>query len=123
MCGIVGVWNLDSAPVDAGEVERMRDTLTHRGPDDAGLFVNGAVALGHRRLSIIDLSESGRMPMGSPDGTIQAVFNGEVYNFRELRRELQTLGHEFQSRTDSEVAVRAYEQWGVDCLERFSMVY
>jgi asparagine synthase (glutamine-hydrolysing) len=123
MCGIVGVWNLDGAPVDAGEVERMRDTLTHRGPDDAGLFVNGAVALGHRRLSIIDLSESGRMPMGSPDGTIQAVFNGEVYNFRELRRELRTLGHEFQSRADSEVAVRAYEQWGVDCLERFNGMF
>ncbi|MDH3729105.1 MAG: asparagine synthetase B, partial [Myxococcales bacterium] len=85
MCGIVGVWHLDERPVDPAALERMRDTLVHRGPDDAGLWTNGSVGLGHRRLSIIDLSEAGRMPMGSPDGQVQAVFNGEVYNFRELR--------------------------------------
>jgi len=95
MCGIVGVWRLDGRPVDPGAVTRMRDALVHRGPDDAGLWADGPVALGHRRLSIIDLSEAGRMPMSSPDGRVQAVFNGEIYNFRELRSELESKGHRF----------------------------
>jgi asparagine synthase (glutamine-hydrolysing) len=123
MCGIVGVWNLSGAPVDAHDVLRMRDALTHRGPDDAGLFVDGPVALGHRRLSIIDLSDAGRMPMGSPDGGVQAVFNGEVYNFRELRKELRARGHRFESETDSEVVLRAYEEWGAGCFERFNGMF
>jgi asparagine synthase (glutamine-hydrolysing) len=123
MCGIVGVWNLDGAPVDAREVQRMRDVLTHRGPDDAGLFVEGPVALGHRRLSIIDLSESAKMPMGSPDGRIQAVFNGEVYNFQKLREELRSKGHRFSSEGDSEVTLRAYEEWGASCFERFNGMF
>jgi asparagine synthase (glutamine-hydrolysing) len=123
MCGIVGVWNLSGAPVDAHDVLRMRDALTHRGPDDAGLFVDGPVALGHRRLSIIDLSDAGRMPMGSPDGRVQAVFNGEVYNFRELRKELRARGHRFESETDSEVVLRAYEEWGAGCFERFNGMF
>ncbi|MBW2405443.1 MAG: asparagine synthase (glutamine-hydrolyzing), partial [Deltaproteobacteria bacterium] len=123
MCGIVGVWQLDGRAVDRAAVEAMRDTLVHRGPDDAGLWAEGPVALGHRRLSIIDLSEAGRMPMSSPDGMVQAVFNGEVYNFRTLRAELEAKGHSFHSGTDSEVVLRAYEQWGADCFDRFNGMF
>ena len=123
MCGIVGVWQLDGRAVDRAAVEAMRDTLIHRGPDDAGLWADGPVALGHRRLSIIDLSEAGRMPMSSPDGRVQAVFNGEVYNFRTLRAELEAKGHSFRSGTDSEVVLRAYEQWGTDCFDRFNGMF
>lgn len=123
MCGIVGVWRLDGEAVDPFAVERMRDLLTHRGPNDAGLWVDGPLALAHRRLSIIDLSEAGRMPMASPDGRVQAVFNGEVYNFRGLRAELEAEGHAFHSETDSEVVLRAYEQWGADCFDRFNGMF
>jgi asparagine synthase (glutamine-hydrolysing) len=101
----------------------MRDVLTHRGPNDAGLWVDGPLALAHRRLSIIDLSEAGRMPMASPDGRVQAVFNGEVYNFRALRTELEAKGHAFHSESDSEVVLRSYEQWGADCFNRFNGMF
>lgn len=123
MCGIVGVWHLDGRAVDPVAIEDMRDTLIHRGPDDAGLWFEGSVALGHRRLSILDLSEAGRMPMASPDAAVQAVFNGEVYNFRDLRAELEAEGHRFFSETDSEVVLRAYEEWGVDCFDRFNGMF
>ncbi|MFW2390617.1 MAG: asparagine synthase (glutamine-hydrolyzing) [Polyangiales bacterium] len=123
MCGIVGVWRMDGRAVDPVGVEKMRDSLTHRGPDDAGLWFEGPVALGHRRLSIIDLSEAGRMPMASPDGRVQAVFNGEVYNFCALRDELEAKGHPFRSGTDSEVVLRAYEEWGADCFDRFNGMF
>jgi asparagine synthase (glutamine-hydrolysing) len=123
MCGIVGAWHLDETAVEATELARMRDTLTHRGPDDAGLWCEGPVGLGHRRLAIIDLSEAGRMPMASPDGKVQAVFNGEVYNFQALREELKSKGHPFFSATDSEVVLRAYEQWGTDCFARFNGMF
>ncbi len=123
MCGIVGVWHLDETSVEPAELARMRDALTHRGPDDAGLWYDGPVGLGHRRLAIIDLSEAGRMPMASPDGKIQAVFNGEVYNFETLREELRSKGHSFSSETDSEVVLRAYEQWGTDCFARFNGMF
>jgi asparagine synthase (glutamine-hydrolysing) len=123
MCGIVGVWQLDGRAIDPAAVEDMRDALIHRGPNDAGLWVDGPTALGHRRLSIIDLSEAGRMPMSSPDGRVHAVFNGEVYNFRTLRAELEAKGHPFYSETDSEVVLRAYEQWGADCFDRFNGMF
>lgn len=123
MCGVVGVWHLDGRRVEPADLTRMRDTLVHRGPDDAGIWVDGDVGLGHRRLSIIDLSEAGRMPMSSPDGRVHAVFNGEVYNFLTLRRDLEAKGHTFQSDTDSEVVLRAYEQWGTDCFRRFNGMF
>jgi len=123
MCGIVGIWQFDGRAVDPIAVQGMRDALIHRGPDDAGLWVEGSVALGHRRLSIIDLSEAGRMPMASPDGQVQAVFNGEVYNFRALRAELEAKGHAFNSETDSEVVLRSYEAWGSDCFDRFNGMF
>jgi len=123
MCGIVGVWQFDGRAADSAALEEMRDALIRRGPDDAGLWVEGPVGLGHRRLSIIDLSEAGRMPMSSPDGRVQAVFNGEVYNFRALRDELEAKGHRFDSATDSEVVLRAYEQWGTESFDRFSGMF
>ncbi len=123
MCGIVGVWQMDGRAVDPVAVEKMRDALIHRGPDDSGLWFDGPVALGHRRLSIIDLSEAGRMPMASSDGRVQAVFNGEVYNFRTLRADLEAKGHTFHSETDSEVVLRSYEAWGADCFDRFNGMF
>ena len=95
--------------------------MTHRGPDDAGLFVDpeAGVGLGHRRLAVIDLSEAGRQPMGTDDGMVQVVYNGEVYNFREIRRTLEEKGHRFRTETDTEVILSAYNEWGMDCLQRF----
>ncbi len=123
MCGIVGVWQLDGESVDPEAVTRMRDALEHRGPDDAGLWHDGPVALGHRRLSILDLSDAGRMPMASRDGRTHAVFNGEIYNFKTLRTDLESKGHRFRSRSDSEVVIRAYEEWGADCFNRFEGMF
>lgn len=118
MCGIVGKINFDSEmPVDPGQIKRMADSIRHRGPDDEGVWVNGNAGLGHRRLSIIDLSASGRNPMCNEDETIWIVFNGEVYNFHELRAELVQKGHRFRSRTDTEVILHLYEEVGVDCVK------
>lgn len=117
MCGICGVVHNDLCkPVDPGLLERMRDTLTHRGPDDAGLHVAGGVGLAQRRLSIIDLSPDGRQPMSNEDGTVWITYNGEVYNFREARRELEAKGHRFRSRTDTEVIIHLYEELGPECV-------
>jgi len=96
----------------------MISALRHRGPDDWGAWSDDACALGHRRLSIIDLSEAGRNPLANEDGSIQITFNGEIYNFQSLRRELEGLGHRFRTQTDTEVIVYAYEQWGTDALKR-----
>ena len=98
----------------------MCDAIIHRGPDDGGTIVDGSVGLGSRRLAIIDLSPAGHMPMQSADGTLTIVYNGEVYNHEELRAELEALGHEFRSKTDTEVILAAYAQWGEDCLSRFN---
>lgn len=99
----------------------MRDELRHRGPDGAGIYMadDERVALGHRRLSIIDLSSAADQPLPNEDESVWLVFNGEIYNYRELRSELEAEGHEFRSDTDSEVIVHGYEEWGVDCVERF----
>lgn len=109
------------APVEVDSLKRMRDTMMHRGPDDEGLYLskNSTVGLGHRRLSIIDLSPLGKQPLSNEDGTVWVVCNGEIYNFHELRKELEGLGHTFRSRTDTEVIIHAYEAWGDRCVERF----
>jgi asparagine synthase (glutamine-hydrolysing) len=96
----------------------MIDAQAHRGPDAWGVWSDGRCALGHRRLSIIDLSEAGRQPMSNASGDIRITFNGEIYNFKHLRRELESLGHGFRTRTDTEAIIFAYEQWGVDCLAK-----
>ena len=125
MCGIVGFkTNRD--------FYRLRDSLPdailrlfHRGPTDSGLFFDErhGLGLGHRRLSVIDLSEAGRQPMASDDGRVRIVYNGEVYNFKEIRKTLKGLGHVFRTDTDTEVILKAYCQWGIDCLKRFTGMF
>ena len=112
MCGITGIVCADRRPASAVVVRRMTDALEHRGPDGEGFCVYESVAFGHRRLSIIDLSSAGDQPMTTADGTHTLTYNGETYNFRELRAELEALGHRFRSRTDSEVVLEAYAEWG-----------
>jgi asparagine synthase (glutamine-hydrolysing) len=123
MCGIAGVLNLDGRPAaGAAEVGPLADALAHRGPDDAGLHVDGPVALGHRRLSILDL-EGGHQPMLSADGRRAIVYNGEVYNFRELREELEGRGRVFRTRSDTEVVLAAYEEFGTEFAQRLNGMF
>jgi asparagine synthase (glutamine-hydrolysing) len=118
MCGIAGTLAVDAAAAADGEaVRRMCDAMVHRGPDDHGYLNDGACALGHRRLSIIDLRPEGAQPMTSEDSSIAVVVNGEIYNFQALRRDLEAKGHTFKSRSDSEVIVHLYEEEGVDFLD------
>jgi asparagine synthase (glutamine-hydrolysing) len=123
MCGIAGALRFHGEPVTPEVLKRMTDAVAHRGPDGEGHFIDGAVALGHRRLSIIDLSPAGRQPMSTEDGRYTISYNGEVYNFRELRSELEALGHRFKSKTDSEVVLKAWAQWGADSLVRFNGMF
>lgn len=125
MCGIVGQVFFDkNASVDEHQLRQMGDVIIHRGPDDAGYWVNGRIGLGHRRLSIIDLSPAGRQPMCNEDQTVWMVFNGEIYNFQELRHELESRGHRFRSQTDSEVILHGYEEWGLrSCLDRLQGMF
>ncbi|MHB8836284.1 MAG: asparagine synthase (glutamine-hydrolyzing) [Candidatus Methylomirabilia bacterium] len=117
MCGICGFVFSDAArPAPPGVLERMTDALAHRGPDDRGTFSEPGCALGHRRLSIIDLSPAGRQPMENEDGSLQIVFNGEIYNYRDLRPGLEQAGHVFHSASDTEVLLHLYEQRGEACL-------
>jgi len=116
MCGICGSINLDGRPQARDLIVGMRDAMVHRGPDDEGLFVEGPVGLGHRRLSIIDL-HGGRQPISNEDGSVTIVFNGEIYNFDDLRRDLESRGHRFTTRSDTEVIVHLYEEKGPSCLE------
>jgi asparagine synthase (glutamine-hydrolysing) len=115
MCGIAGLVSIEPSEQP---INQMIDALRHRGPDDWGLWRDEHCALGHRRLAIIDLSQAGRNPLTNQHGRIRITFNGEIYNFQALRAELEELGYRFQTRTDTEVIVNAYEAWGVDCLRR-----
>ncbi|NEC28672.1 N-acetylglutaminylglutamine amidotransferase [Streptomyces sp. SID8111] len=119
MCGLSGELRLDGGRVDLAAVERMTDRLAPRGPDGRGLWAQGPVALGHRRLKIIDLSDSGAQPMTDPGARLAGVFNGCIYNYRELRDELHALGHRFFSESDTEVVLKAYREWGTDCVSHF----
>ncbi|HEV3167714.1 MAG TPA: asparagine synthetase B, partial [Isosphaeraceae bacterium] len=118
MCGIAGIVDFRGYAVGREVLEGMCDRLLHRGPDDQGIFLDRDVGLGQRRLSIIDPS-SGRQPMSNEDGSVWVIFNGEIYNFRELRAELESRGHRFSTRSDTEVIVHAYEQFGAECPGRF----
>jgi asparagine synthase (glutamine-hydrolysing) len=124
VCGIVGIASRAPIP-DPGRIVSMRDTMNHRGPDDAGMWVSpeGTVALGHRRLAIIDLSPGGRQPMEDASGRIRVIFNGEIYNYRELRRELEQRGRRFRTASDTEVLLEAYREWGAGCLSRFNGMF
>src|SRR5688572_14729091 len=117
MCGLAGSFSLDiPASSAAALVEGMTRQLRHRGPDDTGIHHDGAVTLGHTRLSIIDLSERGRQPLRNEDGSCLLVFNGEIYNHRRLRTSLQGRGHVFCSETDGEVILHLYEEQGPECV-------
>lgn len=124
MCGIAGIVSLNQR-VDPALLTSMRDTMTHRGPDDAGTWFSpdGRVGLAQRRLAIIDLSPGGHQPMSDAAGQLCITFNGEIYNHVELRRELEALGHKFRSASDTEVILAAYRQWNDDCLERFDGMF
>jgi asparagine synthase (glutamine-hydrolysing) len=122
MCGIAGVFDRVGRPMQSGELERMARSLAHRGPDDDGHYTSGPVGLASRRLAILDLSAAGHQPMRSDDGLV-LVYNGELYNFRELARELEGLGRRFVSRSDTEVVLRAWEEWGPACVERFDGMF
>jgi asparagine synthase (glutamine-hydrolysing) len=123
MCGIAGVLNHDGSPVDRAGLEQASLSIRHRGPDDHGIYVDGPVGLAHRRLSIIDVSEAGRGPMTNEDQTVWLTYNGELYNFRELRRFLEARGHSFRSRTDSEVLVHGWEEWGEELVDRLNGMF
>jgi asparagine synthase (glutamine-hydrolysing) len=119
MCGLVGIFDSRGhRPIDQGLLAAMTDSLAHRGPDGRGQYVAEGIGLGHRRLSIIDLA-GGQQPMFNEDGTIAVVYNGEIYNFKELAQELRNCGHRFHSVCDTEVIVHAWEEWGADCVRRF----
>jgi len=120
MCGIAGYLHFDkSRKVDPDVLKKMTDTISHRGPDGEGFYMQENLALGHRRLVIIDLS-SGQQPMLSDDKKIVLVFNGEIYNYIELRNELIKLGHKFHTQSDTEVIINSYREWSVDCLNKFN---
>ena len=123
MCGIVGVCDLKGDPVPVGLLQRMTDRIRHRGPDGEGHYTDGPVGLGHRRLAIIDLSPAGHQPMASTDGNVVITYNGEIYNFQKLRVELEALGYHFHSRTDTEVVIHAYEEWGEQCVDYFNGMF
>jgi asparagine synthase (glutamine-hydrolysing) len=132
VCGILGIVTADGGPIEkagcaaAQTNERLRASLSQlgrRGPDDSGWFEAPGIALGHTRLSIMDLSPAGHQPMGNETGTVQVTFNGEIYRFWELRAELEKLGHRFRSRSDTEVIVRGYEQWGREVLGRLDGMF
>ncbi|CAB1057759.1 Asparagine synthetase [glutamine-hydrolyzing] (EC [Olavius sp. associated proteobacterium Delta 1] len=116
MCGICGIYKKGDGEIAPELIVKMRDVMKNRGPDDAGLYVAPHIGLGHRRLSIIDLSPLGRQPMCNEDETIWIVLNGEIYNFPRLRDELIEKGHTFRSRTDTEVLIHGYEEWGLEKL-------
>ena len=123
MCGICGQFNFgDSAPVVRRDIEAMTRTIVHRGPDDEGFYVQGPVGLGFRRLSIIDLG-GGHQPMSDVDETVWVVFNGEIYNFQEMRNELEGYGHVFRTNSDTEVIVHGYKQWGDEVLNRLNGMF
>jgi len=126
MCGIAGIFNYASAPTDEQSVAcRMRDAMVHRGPDASGLYQSPdrRTVLGHRRLSIVDLSDAGRQPMSNEDGTVWITFNGEIYNHQEHREPLIAKGHRFRSHCDTEAIVHLYEEYGADCVTRLDGMF
>lgn len=123
MCGIVGVLNLHNSSPPLSMLKHLSDTLAHRGPDSSGVHVDGPMGMGHRRLSILDLSDASSQPMFSGDGRYALVYNGEIYNYRELRRELEAQGQVFYSSGDTEVLLQAFAAWGPDCLLKLNGMF
>lgn len=123
MCGIAGIFNRNGEPVSPVILRKMTDSIAHRGPDGQGFYTDSFIGLGHRRLAIIDLSPAGHQPMISESGNYAISYNGEVFNFQEIRAELEELGYRFRSNTDSEVVLYSYKEWGKKCLERFNGMF
>src|SRR5256885_12140845 len=123
MCGIAGIAASDRLAGDTPvRALRMRDIITHRGPDEAGLHWDGFAALAHRRLSIVDV-RTGQQPLANEDGTVWVTFNGEIYNHAEIRTELQARGHVYRTKSDTETIVHAYEEWGDEAVHRFRRMF
>src|SRR5438128_9688114 len=123
MCGIAGQFNFERRePVERETIVRMAGSIAHRGPDDEGFFVAGPIGLGFRRLSIIDLA-GGHQPMSDAEETVWVILNGEIYNFKELRAELEGRGHLFQTRSDTEVIIHGYKEWGTGVLNRLNGMF
>jgi asparagine synthase (glutamine-hydrolysing) len=124
MCGIAGIFHPSvPKPIDPARIEAMTDALAHRGPDGSGLWTAPGIGLGHRRLSIIDLSDAAAQPMLTEDRKVAVSYNGEIYNFREVRADLEAKGHVFRTESDTEVILAAWRQWGPDCLSRFNGMF
>jgi asparagine synthase (glutamine-hydrolysing) len=123
MCGIAGILSRDGNVVHEGVLRLMGEAIAHRGPDDHGTHIDGPVGLANRRLAVIDITPAGHQPMATEDGRLTLVYNGELYNFRKLRGELEDRGHRFGSHTDTEVVLRAYREWGPRCVERFNGMF
>ena len=117
MCGICGEIRFDGQSADVAAVTRMTGAMASRGPDSDGVVAHGPLAFGHRRLSIIDLSARGEQPMVDSDLGLTLVFNGCIYNYQELRKELEAVGYQFFSTADSEVVIKAFHRWGTDCVD------
>src|SRR5215471_10952909 len=123
MCGICGQFNYQrQEPVDPEAIRSMTRTMFHRGPDDEGYFLSGALGLGFRRLSIIDLS-GGHQPMSDFEESVWVVFNGEIYNFPELKSELESRGHRFRTRSDTEVIIHGYKEWGTEVFNHLNGMF
>ncbi len=120
MCGVAGIVNFDGRPVDPADVRIITRALAHRGPDGEGVYVDDTIGLGHRRLAVLELGAGGAQPMSCIDGRYYVTYNGEIYNFIELRDQLQRLGHRFATGSDTEVIAHAYQEWGRDCVLRFN---
>lgn len=123
MCGICGILYLDGQSVPVSTLERMCASIAHRGPDGDGIWSDGPIGFGHRRLAIIDLTPSGRQPMCNETSDVVIIFNGELYNHLDLRIELEAAGHHYHSRSDTETVIHSYEEWGVACLSRFNGMF
>src|SRR6266853_3432225 len=123
MCGIAGQFNFQRRePVERETIVRMARSIAHRGPDDEGFFIAGPVGLGFRRLSIIDLA-GGHQPMSDAEETLWIIFNGEIYNYRELRAQLQSKGHQFRTNSDTEVIIHGYKEWGTEVFNRLNGMF
>jgi asparagine synthase (glutamine-hydrolysing) len=125
MCGIAGIWNLDGRSLEMNTLRKFTDSISHRGPDGSGyeLLNEGTLGFGHRRLSILDLSEAGKQPMFNESKDLVISFNGEIYNFIEIRKELIASEEKFKTETDTEVILKAYKKWGIDCLNKFNGMF
>ncbi|MDD5673980.1 MAG: asparagine synthase (glutamine-hydrolyzing), partial [Chitinivibrionales bacterium] len=123
MCGIAGIFNVNGEPISHRTTKAMTDAIAHRGPDGEGQYVDVNIALGHRRLAIIDLTPAGHQPMASEDGNVIVTYNGEIYNFQELRVKLEAKGHRFHSRTDTEVLIHGYEEEGIGFVKKLNGMF